>query len=295
MRPAPPGPAWSLRRSFARGSSRAARDRREVGEPSRALLARARAAALATALGYGVSVAARRRRDARLLPHLPGVHRELGVPRPPCPRDAGGPAREERGFELATPVGLVVAGVFAAASAVELRPSGLEWVMRHARSCSAALVALMAAWAFVSLAERPPLDDALAAEQLDGWQLVLAAIGVALYGLAAVGFVRLYRRRGARFVFAFMLAFALLAEAMVVIAWARNWQLSLVGVAHADARRVPRHRARGAGGVARGALQRPLPRRDARRRQGGQHRPRRPRRGSRASRSGTTRPRSPRC
>ena len=84
----------------------------------------------------------------------------------------------------------------------------------------------MAVWAFVALAERPPLDDPLAAEQLDGWQLVLAAVGVALFGLAAIGYVRLYRRRPARFVFAFTLAFALLAEAMIVIAWARNWQVS---------------------------------------------------------------------
>ena len=38
--------------------------------------------------------------------------------------------------------------------------------------------------------------------------------------------MRIYRRRHARFVFAFTLAFVLLAEAMVVIAWARNWQLS---------------------------------------------------------------------
>ena len=55
---------------------------------------------------------------------------------------------------------------------------------------------------------------------------MLAAIGVGLYGLAAIGYLRLYRRRQTRFVFAFALAFVLLAEAMVVIAWARNWQLS---------------------------------------------------------------------
>ena len=84
----------------------------------------------------------------------------------------------------------------------------------------------MAIWAVVSLAELPPLDGPLEAEELDGWQLVLAAVGLGLYGFAAFGFIRLYRRRPARFVFAFTLAFALLAEAMVVIAWAANWQLS---------------------------------------------------------------------
>src|SRR5207247_5779428 len=76
------------------------------------------------------------------------------------------------------------------------------------------------------LAELPPLDSALAAEQLDGWQLSLAAAGIALYALAAGGYLRLYRRRGARFVIAVTVAFVLLAEAMVVIAWARNWHAS---------------------------------------------------------------------
>ena len=84
----------------------------------------------------------------------------------------------------------------------------------------------MLVWAFVALTERPPLDDPLAAEQLDGWQLVLAAAEASAFVLAAVGYARLYRRRPARFVFAFTLAFALLAEAMIVIAWARNWQVS---------------------------------------------------------------------
>jgi class 3 adenylate cyclase len=185
------------------------------------------AASLATALGWAISVAARRRSDARLLfislafiasSGFLGLH-ALATPGVLL----GGP---NAGFELATPVGLVVAGLFAAASALELSPKRARTVVRSANVLLGALVVVMAAWAFVSLAERPPLDDPLAAEELNGWQLVLAAIGVALYGLAAVGFVRLYRRRPARFVFAFTLAFALLAEAMVVIAWARNWQLS---------------------------------------------------------------------
>ena len=184
------------------------------------------AAAIATALGYSVSAAARRRRDARLFlislalivsSGFLGLH-ALATPGVLLGKNAG--------FELATPFGLVVAGVFAAASSAELDPGRARWVMRHARTLLVVVFSLLGVWAFVSLTELPPLDDPLAAEQLDGWQLVLAAIGVALYGLAALGFARLYRRRASRFVVAFMLAFALLAEAMVVIAWARNWQLS---------------------------------------------------------------------
>jgi class 3 adenylate cyclase len=184
------------------------------------------AAGLATALGYTVSAAARRRRDARLFlislafiasSGFLGLH-ALATPDVLLGRNAG--------FELATPAGLMVAGLFAAAAAVELRPERAERLVSRAHVLLGALFGLMAVWAVVSLAGLPPLDDPIAAEQLDGWQLVLAAIGVALYGLAALGFVRIFRRRGARFVFAFVVAFALLAEAMVVIAWARNWQLS---------------------------------------------------------------------
>ncbi len=185
------------------------------------------AAAIATALGWTVSVAARRRRDARLLlislafiasSGFLGLH-ALATPGVLL-------AGPNAGFELATPFGLLVAGVFAAASSLELSPPRAQRVLAAAPVLLGALFALMAVWAVLSLAELPPLDDPLAAEELDGWQLVLAAIGVGLYGLAAIGYLRLYRRRQTRFVFAFALAFVLLAEAMVVIAWARNWQLS---------------------------------------------------------------------
>jgi adenylate cyclase len=184
------------------------------------------AAALATALGWAVSVAARRRQDARLfLISLAFIASSgfLGLHALATPTVLLGP---NAGFELATPAGLVVAGAFAALSVVELSPERARSVMRHSRLLLGGLLALLGIWALVSLAELPPLDDPLAAEQLDGWQLVLAAVGVGLYAIAALGFVRIYRRRRARFVFAFTLAFALLAEAMVVIAWARNWQLS---------------------------------------------------------------------
>ena len=183
------------------------------------------AAVLATALGWAVSAAARRRRDARLLLiSLAFIASSgfLGLHALATPTVLLGP---NAGFELATPAGLVVAGAFAAASAVELSPERARGVVRRAGFLLGGLVALMAIWA-VSLAELPPLDGPLEAEQLDGSQLVLAAVGVGLYGLAALGFIRLYRRRPGHFVFAFTVAYALLAEAMIVIAWARNWQLS---------------------------------------------------------------------
>jgi adenylate cyclase len=184
------------------------------------------AALVATALGFSVTTAARRRRDARLfLISLAFIASAafLGLHALATPGVLLGP---NAGFELATPVGLLLAAAFSAVAAIELRSSRAEAVLRLGPALLAALGVLVAAWAAVSLAELPPLDDPLAEEQLDGWQLLLAALGVALFGVAAFGFLRLYRRRQERFVLAMALAFVLLAEAMVVIAWAVNWQLS---------------------------------------------------------------------
>ncbi|HUG65572.1 MAG TPA: adenylate/guanylate cyclase domain-containing protein [Gaiellaceae bacterium] len=184
------------------------------------------AAFAATALGYSVTTAARRRRDARLLLiSLAFVVSAafLGLHALATPGVLLGP---NAGFELATPVGLLIAALFAAAAAFELRPEQSDAVLRRASALLVLVGAIVLVWAAASLAELPPLDDPLAAEQLDGWQLVLAALGVALFGVAAFGFLRLHRRRQERFVLAFALACVLLAEAMVVIAWARNWQIS---------------------------------------------------------------------
>jgi adenylate cyclase len=200
-------------------------DRRWESQPAHFWLVLA-AALLSLGLGYAVSMAARRRRDARLfLISLAFMTSAafLGLHALATPTVLLG---ANPGFELATPVGLVAAGALAALSALELRVDRSAALMRRANVLQGALFALLLLWGFVSLAELPPLDEPLATEELDGWQLALAAAGVALFGLAAVGYFRLYRRRGAAFVFAVTVALALLAEAMVVIAWARNWQLS---------------------------------------------------------------------
>jgi adenylate cyclase len=180
----------------------------------------------ATSLGYAVTVAARARRDARLLLisfAFIASSGFLGLHALATPGVLLGP---NAGFELATPVGLVFASAFAAASSRELSPELGQAIVRRSNVLFGALVAVMAVWAFVSLAELPPLDSPLTKEQLDGWQSLLAIVGIMLYTVATVGFIRLYRRRGTRFVLAFTIAFALLAEAMVAIAGARNWHLS---------------------------------------------------------------------
>jgi adenylate cyclase len=205
--------------------TRPAADERWENHPAHFWLVLA-AAAIATALGYAISVAARKRRDARLFLISLALIASAGFLGLHALATPGVLLGKNAGFELATPVGLLLAGVFAAASATELGPARAALVVRIAPLLLGLLFGVMAVWAVVSLAELRPLKGPLAAERLDGWQLVLAAIGLALYALAALGFLRLYRRRPSRFVFAFVLAFAFLAEAMVVIAWARNWQVS---------------------------------------------------------------------
>jgi class 3 adenylate cyclase len=185
------------------------------------------AAAISVGLGSAISVAARRRHDARLfLVSLALVSAAgfLGLHALATPGVLV--SGRSAGFELATPVGLAVAGAFAAASALELRGPAAARVMRVGRVPAAALALLMAAWAAVSLTETWPLRSPLQAEQLDGWQVGLAVVGVLLYGGAALGYRRLYRRRRARVLLATTLAFGLLAEAMFVIVWARNWHVS---------------------------------------------------------------------
>src|SRR5688572_10078597 len=137
------------------------------------------AALVATALGFSVTTAARRRRDARLfLISLAFIASAafLGLHALATPGVLLGP---NAGFELATPFGLLLAAMFAAAAALELRSDQAERILRWAPALLVALGAIAAAWAALSLAELPPLDDPLADERLDGWQLLLAALGVA--------------------------------------------------------------------------------------------------------------------
>ena len=184
------------------------------------------AAVIATILGYAVAVAARRRHDARLfaisLAFVSGAG-FLGLHALATPGVLVGP---NAGFEMATPVGLALGGVFVAISTIDVQPGTARRIMARSRAMMAALFAVMIAWAVVSLAELPPLDNPLEAESLQGWQLIFAVVGIAGYGAGAFGYVRLYRRRGSPLVFAVAVAFALLAVSMVVIAFAANWRLS---------------------------------------------------------------------
>ena len=130
------------------------------------------------------------------------------------------------GFVVATPVGLLLASLFAAASSVELSPAVSARFMRHATLARVALFVALGAWAAVSLAGIPPLHDPLPEESARGWLLAFALPGVALFAFAAWRYLVLYRRRGSPLLLNVVTAYALLAEAMIAIAAARDWHAS---------------------------------------------------------------------
>src|SRR5215217_3197294 len=130
------------------------------------------------------------------------------------------------GFAIATPIGLLLAAVFAVLSSINLTPARAEAVLRRQALLRGGLAALMVAWAVVSLLGLPPLDAPLPEEASRGPLTALAVAGVALYTLAAVRYWLLYRRRPSVILIAILTAFALLAEAMVAVALARNWHAS---------------------------------------------------------------------
>src|SRR5262249_3321480 len=101
----------------------------------------------ATVLAWGVASAARRRRDARLpLISLACIVRAsffalhaLATP--------GVLLGKNPGFELATPMGLLLAGVFSACAAVELEGERAERVLRAAPLLVGAVASIVGLWA----------------------------------------------------------------------------------------------------------------------------------------------------
>ncbi len=177
-------------------------------------------AGLNAALAYATGVAARRRGDRRV--HLvslaflaaSGFLALHALATPAVLLD-----RPNLGFVLATPLGLVIAGAFAAASALEV-----DWV-RPVR-LQQLLLAAMAVWLLVSLTLLPDLDDSVVPGRMSWPLVVLSVVGVPLYAYAVVRYLALWHKRRASLLLAMAVAFTLLAEAMVAVALGRNWQAS---------------------------------------------------------------------
>ncbi len=184
-------------------------------------------ALLNTLLGARMSEDARRRADARLflvsLAFLSSAGflllHALATPTVLLPN-------KNSGFVIATPVGLFVASIYALASAFEFGPAQAAALLRWQALLRGGLVLLMLLWAAGSLLDLPPLNIPLPPESSYAPLAGLAAGGVALYALAALGYYRIYRRRPAVMLVAVITAFALLAESMIAVALSRSWHAS---------------------------------------------------------------------
>lgn len=186
------------------------------------------AAGLSVALAYATGTAAQRRSDARVflvsLAFLSaagflGLH-ALATP---------GVLLEgpNAGFTIATPVGLLVASVFAAASSADLSAERAQRIMRHSRQIRYGLLAILVIWGAASIAGVPPLDDPAPPERASGPLVVLALCGFLLYAVAVVRYMQLPRHPGSvKLLVAMVAAFTLLAEATIAVAIGRNWHAS---------------------------------------------------------------------
>jgi class 3 adenylate cyclase len=129
------------------------------------------------------------------------------------------------GFEIATPFGLALASVLFATASIDYTTERARIIVRMDRVFWWASIGLLVLWAVISLADLPPLADPLP-ERAAGGMRWMAVASIGLYLVAAVGFFLTHRRRPSVMLVALITAAFLLAEAMVTIMWARNWQLS---------------------------------------------------------------------
>ena len=179
------------------------------------------------AIGLGMSETGLRRGDARIflvgLAFLTsagflGLH---ALATPGVLLDKG-----NAGFTIATPIGLLLSSILAVASSLDLSGRFGNAIAARQRRLRAILLLLLLGWGIASLASLPPLDNPVTPEEAKGELGLLALVGVALYGYAALRYRALYARTRELLPLAVLTAWVLLAEAMIAIPWGRNWQLS---------------------------------------------------------------------
>jgi adenylate cyclase len=177
-----------------------------------------------TVVGLVLSEAARRRSDARVflvaLAFLASAgFLALHALATPGILLAG----KNTGFVIATPVGLFLGSCFAAASTLEIGGERSLAVLRHKRLLRAGLLLVLAGWAVWSLTSAAPLDRPLPPKDATGPLVGFAVAGGALYAFAAWRYLELYRRRRTFLLVAVTVAWILLTEALIAVAFARNW------------------------------------------------------------------------
>jgi class 3 adenylate cyclase len=140
------------------------------------------------------------------------------------------------GFVIATPIGLFLAAVFAAASAVQPEHGPAQLSRSARRWVRWALIGVLVAWASASLAGASFLRGPAPSEAPAPIR-VIAPVAIGLYAFAAARYLRVYLRRRSPLPLAVATAFVLLAEAVLTIIVARSWHATwwewhvLMGVA----------------------------------------------------------------
>ena len=126
------------------------------------------------------------------------------------------------GFVIATPIGLLLAAGFAAASAMQpehgpgtLSRSARRWIRW-------VLIAVLVAWAAASLSSVSFLRGPAPTEAPTPLRIA-APVAIGLYAFAATRYLALYVRRRRPLPLAMATAFVLLAEAVLAIIVARSW------------------------------------------------------------------------
>jgi class 3 adenylate cyclase len=176
------------------------------------------------ALGFTMSEAARRRGDARVflvgLAFLAtgGFLTLHALATPGVLLDG-----KNTGFVVATPVGLFIGSVFAAASALDFGTTRSVALVRRERDIRIALLGVLAGWAIWSLTSVPPLDAPLPPSDATGPLVAFAVAGGVLYAFAAWRYYALWVRRPSFLLASLIVAWVLLTEALLAIALARNW------------------------------------------------------------------------
>ncbi|TCC48998.1 adenylate/guanylate cyclase domain-containing protein [Kribbella capetownensis] len=127
------------------------------------------------------------------------------------------------GFDLATSIGLLLAGFLSALSSVEFGSAGLH---RRAPAAHLIVAAVLIGWGVWSLSGSAPLNRPLPPADAAGPLLVLAFGGSLMYAVAAARYFRVHRRRPSVMLISIVTAFVLLAEAMFAVAFGRNWHAS---------------------------------------------------------------------
>jgi len=186
------------------------------------------AGALSAVLAYATGTAAHRRGDARVflvsLAFLAaagflGLH-ALATPGVVV-------AGPNTGFTIAPPVGLLIAGAFAAASSINLSPAQAHALIRRSGLVRGLLLAVLVVWGVASVVGVPPLNHPTPPERASGPLVTLSAGAFVLYAVAVARYLRIPRHPGSvRLLIAMASSFVLLAEAAISVAIGRNWHTS---------------------------------------------------------------------